>query len=74
VTCDRDLFQIALRRVEKRAKPVTWDAFRLAALEGLAGQAIAQRLNIPVANVFGAKNRVQKLLLEEVRLMKGSEA
>ena len=35
---DRDLFEMAMRRVEKRVKPVTWNAFRLTALEGLSGQ------------------------------------
>jgi RNA polymerase sigma-70 factor (ECF subfamily) len=71
---DRDLFQIAMRRVEKRVKPVTWDAFRLTALEGLSGREVGQRLDMPVAHVFVAKNRVQKLLQEEVRIMKGDEA
>ena len=70
---DRDLFGIAMRRVEKRVKPVTWEAFRLSALEGLSGRAVAQRLRIPVAHVFVARNRVQKLLQEEVRIMKGEE-
>jgi RNA polymerase sigma-70 factor (ECF subfamily) len=68
---DRDLIAIAMRRVEKRAKPVTWDAFRLTALEGLTGQDAAQRLGIPVAHVFVARNRVQKRLQEEIRIMKG---
>jgi RNA polymerase sigma-70 factor (ECF subfamily) len=68
---DRDLFAIAMRRVEKRVKPVTWDAFRLTALDGLTGQDAAHRLQIPVAHVFVARNRVQKLLQEEVRIMKG---
>ncbi len=68
---DRDLFQMAMRRVEKRVKPATWDSFRLTALEGLSGQEAGQRLNMPVAHVFVAKNRVQKLLQEEVRIMKG---
>jgi len=68
---DRDLFEIAMRRVEKRVKPVTWEAFRLSALENLSGQAVGERLKIPVAHVFVAKNRVQKLLQEEVRIMKG---
>jgi RNA polymerase sigma-70 factor (ECF subfamily) len=68
---DRDLFQIAMRRIEKRVKPMTWDAFRLTALEGLSGREAAQRLGIPVAHVFVAKNRVQKLLQEEVRILKG---
>jgi RNA polymerase sigma factor (sigma-70 family) len=71
---DRDLFQIAMRRVEKRVKPITWDAFRLTALEGLSGQAVGQRLQMPVAHVFVAKNRVQKLLQEEIRILKGDEA
>jgi RNA polymerase sigma-70 factor (ECF subfamily) len=71
---DRDLFQIAMRRVEKRVKLATWDAFRLTALEGLSGREVGQRLGIPVAHVFVAKNRVQKLLQEEIRVMKGDKA
>jgi RNA polymerase sigma factor (sigma-70 family) len=71
---DRDLFQLAMRRVKKRVKPVTWEAFRLTALEGLSGQHAGERLQIPVAHVFVAKNRVQKLLQGEIRFMKGHEA
>jgi RNA polymerase sigma-70 factor (ECF subfamily) len=67
---DLDLFAIAKRRVERRVKPVTWDAFQLTALEGLTGQDAARRLRIPVAHVFVARNRVQKLLQEEIRIMK----
>jgi RNA polymerase sigma factor (sigma-70 family) len=70
---DRDLFEIAMRRIEKRVKLVTWEAFRLSALAGLSGQAVAERLCIPVAHVFVARNRVQKLLQEEIRIMKGEE-
>jgi RNA polymerase sigma factor (sigma-70 family) len=67
---DRDLFQMAMRRVQKRVKPITWEAFRLMALEGLSGQQAGERLQMPVAHVFVAKNRVQKLLQEEVQFMK----
>jgi len=70
---DRDLFEIAMRRVERRVKLVTWGAFRLTALEGLSGQQAGERLQIPVAHVFVARNRVQKLLQEEIRMMKGHE-
>jgi RNA polymerase sigma-70 factor (ECF subfamily) len=70
---DRDLFHLAMRRVEKRVKPVTWDAFRLTAVEGLSGRDAGQRLEMPVAHVFVAKNRVQKLLQEEIAAMKGRE-
>ena len=62
-----------MHRIQKRVKPATWDAFRLTALEGLSGQEAGQRLNMPVAHVFVAKNRVQKLLQDEVRLMKGRD-
>jgi RNA polymerase sigma-70 factor (ECF subfamily) len=71
---DLDLFAIAMRRVERRVKPVTWDAFQLTAREGLTGQAAARRLGIPVAHVFVARNRVQKLLQEEIRIMKEGAA
>jgi RNA polymerase sigma-70 factor (ECF subfamily) len=71
---DRDLFETALRRVAKRVKPVTWEAFRLSAVDGLPGQEVGRRLHVPVAHVFVAKNRVQKLLQEEIRIMKGVEA
>jgi RNA polymerase sigma-70 factor (ECF subfamily) len=71
---DRDLCAIAMRRVEKRVKPVTWDAFQLTALDGLTGKAAARRLQIPVAHVFVARNRVQKLLQAEIGIMKGERA
>jgi RNA polymerase sigma-70 factor (ECF subfamily) len=71
---DRDLLEIAKRRVQKRVKAVTWDAFRLTALDGLPGLEVSQCLQIPVAHVFVARNRVQKLLQEEIRIMKGDEA
>jgi RNA polymerase sigma-70 factor (ECF subfamily) len=67
---DVDLFAIAMRRVQRRVKPVTWDAFQLTAREGLTGKDAAQRLRIPVAHVFVARNRVQKLLQEAIRIMK----
>jgi len=70
---DRDLFQLAMRRVKKRVKLVTWEAFRLMALEGLSGQQAGERLQIPVAHVFVAKNRVQKLIQGEIQFMKGHE-
>src|SRR5262249_40900219 len=68
---DRELFEMAARRVAKRVKPVTWEAFRLLAVERLSGQEVGQRLNIPVAHAFVARSRVQKLLQEEIRILKG---
>ena len=67
---DRELLDVAMRRVKNRVKPGTWDAFQLTAIEGLSGVEAAQKLGIPVAHVFVAKHRVQKLLQEEVGILK----
>ncbi len=62
-----------MRRVRQRVKPATWQAFHLTAVEGLSGATAAQKLQMPVAHVFVAKNRVQKMLQEEVRILRDSE-
>ena len=68
---DRELLDIAMHRIKNRVKDSTWDAFRLTALDGFSGVEAAGQLGIPVANVFVAKHRVQKMLQEEVRILKG---
>jgi RNA polymerase sigma-70 factor (ECF subfamily) len=68
---ERDLLYVAMHLVKGRVKPATWDAFQLTALDGLSGAEAAQRLGIAVAHVFVAKHRVQKMLQEEVRILKG---
>ncbi len=67
---DAEVLELAMHRVKKRVKPVTWDAFQMTAVEGLSGAAAAARLQVPVAHVFVAKNRVQKMLQEEARSLK----
>jgi RNA polymerase sigma factor (sigma-70 family) len=67
---DRELLELAMRRVEKRVKPSSWEAFRLTAIENHSGVEAAQQLHIPVAHVFVAKQRVQKMLEEEVRILR----
>ena len=67
---DRELLELAMHRVRKRIKPANWDAFQLTAVEGLAGADAAKRLGMPVAHVFVAKHRVQKMLQDEVRGLK----
>jgi len=63
---DRELLEEAMVRVRLRVAPQTWEAFRLTALEGLAGAEAAARIPMQVAQVFVAKRRVQKMLQEEV--------
>jgi RNA polymerase sigma-70 factor (ECF subfamily) len=68
---DRELLVPAMRRVEKRVKPATWQAFRLTAIENRPGAEVAKELQMKVTHVFVAKHRVQKMLEEEVRILKG---
>ncbi len=50
----------------------TWDAFRLMALEECTGAQASRSLGMPIASVFVAKHRVQKMLKEEIRKLDGS--
>ncbi|HJZ93632.1 MAG TPA: sigma-70 family RNA polymerase sigma factor [Gemmataceae bacterium] len=69
---DRELADEAMARVQVRVAPHTWDAFRLTAIEELAGAEVARRLNMSVAMVFIAKSRVQKMIRAEVERLEGS--
>jgi RNA polymerase sigma factor (sigma-70 family) len=68
---ENELLTLAMRRVEARVKPSTWEAFRLTAIEELQGVEAAARLNMDVSNVFVHKHRVMKLLEAEVKILKG---
>jgi RNA polymerase sigma-70 factor (ECF subfamily) len=67
---EQELLELAMRRVGRRVKPTTWEAFRLTHVENRSGAEAAGRLNIPASQVFVAKHRVLKLLKEEVRRLK----
>ena len=67
---DRELLELATHRIKGRVKPGTWEAFQLTAVEGRSGADVARQLGIAVAHVFVAKHRVQKMLQEEVRILK----
>jgi DNA-directed RNA polymerase specialized sigma24 family protein len=70
---DAELLDMAMHRVRKRVKAGTWQAFHLTAVEGLSGVDAAQKLLIPVAHVFVAKNRVQKMLQKEARILRNGQ-
>ena len=63
---DRELLEEATVRVRARVAAHTWEAFRLTALEGLSGAEAAAQLGMEVYTVFKAKNKVQKMLQEEI--------
>jgi RNA polymerase sigma-70 factor (ECF subfamily) len=67
---DSEVLEMAMQRVKARVKPTIWDAFALTAVEGLSGVAAAQKLQMPVAHVFVAKNRVQKMVRHEAKALK----
>jgi RNA polymerase sigma-70 factor (ECF subfamily) len=52
--------------VRERVAPHTWEAFRLAALEGVPVAEVAARVHLQVAMVYVAKSKVQKMLQEEI--------
>jgi RNA polymerase sigma factor (sigma-70 family) len=70
---DHELLEEAMIRVQLRVEPHTWAAFRLMTVEGCCGTDAAARLRMKVATVFVAKSKVQKMLQEEVRRLKGSD-
>lgn len=66
---DHELLEQAINEVRQRVAEKTWEAFRLTAMEGLSGASAAKQLNMPVAHVFVAKQRVRKLLQNAVQKM-----
>jgi RNA polymerase sigma-70 factor (ECF subfamily) len=71
---DRELLEEALRRVQPRVPPHQWDAFWLTALEGQSGAAAAAQLGMPVATVYTAKSKVQKLVRQEIDRLENPSA
>jgi RNA polymerase sigma-70 factor (ECF subfamily) len=67
---EQELLELAMCRVEQRVKPTTWEAFRLTHIENLSGTEAADRLKVPVSQVYVAKHRVVKLLKEELQALK----
>jgi RNA polymerase sigma factor (sigma-70 family) len=70
----RELLEEAYARVRLRVQPHTWEAFRLLAIEGQSGAAVAEKLNMKVATVFVARSKVQKMIQEEVRRLDKPDA
>jgi RNA polymerase sigma-70 factor (ECF subfamily) len=70
---DRELLDLAMLRVAQRVEPHTWQAFQLLALDGLSGAEVASRLSMPVAMVYVAKSRVQKLLQETISQLENGQ-
>jgi RNA polymerase sigma-70 factor (ECF subfamily) len=70
---DQELLEEAMERVQQRVEPHTWEAFRLSAIEGRSGAAVAEQLQMKVATVFKAKSKVQKMLQDEIKKLEESQ-
>lgn len=66
---DRELLDLAMVRVAQRVQRHTWEAFRLLAIEGLTGAAVAERLTMNVATVYVARSKVQRMIQDELEQM-----
>jgi RNA polymerase sigma-70 factor (ECF subfamily) len=66
-----ELFEEAQARVQLRVSRETWQVFQLLVLEEWSGADVAAKLQMKVATVYTAKNRVQKMLQEEIRKLGG---
>jgi RNA polymerase sigma factor (sigma-70 family) len=69
---NRELLELAMSRVRERVASSTWDAFRLTTFQGHTGAEVSKMLNMPVASIFVAKHRVQKMLKEEIDKLEGT--
>src|SRR5262249_54463838 len=70
---EQELVECALVRVRPRVQPMTWEAFRLTALEGQSGARASAQLGMAVTSVYKAKSNVLKLLEAEVHYLEGGE-
>jgi RNA polymerase sigma-70 factor (ECF subfamily) len=69
---DREVLEEATKRIRERVAAHTWEAFRLTTHEGLSGADAAAQLGMRVFTVFKAKNKVLKMLQEEVARLEGA--
>jgi DNA-directed RNA polymerase specialized sigma24 family protein len=63
---DHEVLQRAVRRVQRRVKPTTWQAFQLQAIDGLSGKQTAEILGMKVGTVIAARCNVQQLIQQTV--------
>ena len=70
---DQELLQLASDRVRLRVRPKTWSAFEQTAIQGVAGQDVADELGMNLPAVYKARSNVTKLLQEEIQSLEDTE-
>jgi RNA polymerase sigma factor (sigma-70 family) len=71
---DCELLEHAMQRVRLQVAPAKWDVFRLTALEGKPGSAVAMEVGMKVSTVFVVRSKVQKLIREELARLESHTA
>lgn len=67
-TChQQELLAEAERLVQPRVQSHTWQAYQLTAVEQRTAADVAQRLDMPISEVYVAKSRVLKMLRDAVQ-------
>ncbi len=69
----RELYCLAVERVQYDVKENTWKAFWLSAVDDLPALEVARRLGMTIGSVYIARSRVMARLREEVRRIKETE-
>lgn len=64
---ERLLLDEAILLVRQRIQRQTWLAFERTTLEGVPGPEAAKQLNMTIASIYKAKQRVQEMLKQEIR-------
>jgi RNA polymerase sigma-70 factor (ECF subfamily) len=71
---DLELLERAIARVKERVEPLTWEAFRLTAIDGIPAPQVARQLNKQVGTIYVARSTVQRMLHEEVAALEADAA
>jgi len=71
---DLERVSVAMRDVERRVHPRTWQAFQLLALEHRPGRDVAALLGMEVNTVYAARSKVLRLIRETVAALAGEAA
>ncbi|NIP96670.1 MAG: sigma-70 family RNA polymerase sigma factor [Akkermansiaceae bacterium] len=63
----RNLFNLALRRLEQKTKAKHYQIFYLNVIKEMSGPAVADQLGVSLAQVYIVKHRLSSTLKKEVR-------
>lgn len=70
---ETQMLEHAMTVVRQRVQASSWDAFRLMALEGLTGDAVAELTGLSLNAVHSARYRVQRQISAEIKRQKNYE-